>query len=196
MLRCVAIVAMASSLSCSSGSHASCTAVAPCGGNLVGTWKLQDSCSSSTSTVSCGTNHTAFSENLNGTITFNSDMTYALSSGGDETITLTIPLSCFTNTGTTTDLACTGVRSGPSSLPGPGTCTVSGSNCDCHMDEPLPNVTESGTYGLSGSMITTTPSNGDGTNSTVGYCVSGDTLSIGGAAVVGVSGEQITATRQ
>jgi hypothetical protein len=121
-------------------------------------------------------------------------MTYALSVGGDEIATFTTPLSCFAGTGADPNLACTGAQNGSPTRAAVGTCTVSGSNCDCQWQGTLTNVAVSGTYSVSGSQITTTPSGGGGPGS-MGYCVSGDTLYIEGPAV-DVPGGQITATRQ
>ncbi len=133
---------------------------------------------------------------VSGALTFNADMTYTITSSGSYTETLTLPLSCFPDSGAA--LACTGVQMGGTAGAGSGgimgSCAISDSNCVCTL--PVPSTaTESGTYSISGSMLTTTPTGGSG-SMTDSYCASGNTLHLSGT-VSGVMGtQQVVATKQ
>ncbi|HTB73145.1 MAG TPA: lipocalin family protein, partial [Polyangiaceae bacterium] len=107
----------------------------------------------------------------------------------------TIPLSCFPASGAA--VACTGIQMGGAEdggTGGVGSCVISNSNCVCTLAVPSTG-TESGTYEISGSTLTTTPSGGSG-STTNSYCVSGNTLHLSGT-VSGVMGtQQVVATKQ
>jgi hypothetical protein len=203
MLRSLAVLVTGLSLGCSSsstGGSADCASVAPCGGNLLGSWTVDESCASSSAEIvpggCAGETAQVTASNVSGALTFNADMTYTLTSSGSYTETLTIPLSCFPPSGAT--VACTGINMGGTEDAGTGgimgSCAISNSNCVCTVPAPS-TATESGTYSISGSMVTTTPTGGSG-SMTDSYCVSGNTLHLSGT-VSGVMGtQQVVATKQ
>jgi hypothetical protein len=104
------ILAAGALVSCSSSSGSgsssgdnSCGVVAPCGGNVVGTWKASDVCiSGATKTVMMGTGCTATtsaSPSVSGTATFNSDGTFTSTTAIVITTTIDIPAACLAQLG-------------------------------------------------------------------------------------------------
>jgi hypothetical protein len=193
--------------SSSSGSGAagadSCGKVAPCGGDLVGTWTVVDACSGAT-TASSGSpiascpNATAQVGNVSasGTATFNADMTYSVSITESGSETLVVPTSCLTSGTTTvtcTDLATTlnGVLGADDAGAATTSCTASGSSCDCTITLAGTSDNETGTYSISGDTVTTVPTAAPGTTASTGggsYCVQGSDLHLISMAMTGTGG--------
>jgi|HubBroStandDraft_2_1064218.scaffolds.fasta_scaffold584693_1 hypothetical protein len=190
--------------SSSSGSGAdSCGKVAPCGGNIVGTWKVVDACTGSTSgssgspISSCPSATTQVGNvNASGTATFNADMTYSVSVTESASETLDIPMSCLSSgTGTTVtcaDLATSlGTALGGDDAGATTTCTTSGSSCNCTVTLAGMTDNETGTYSISGDTVTTTPTAAPGTTVSTGggsYCVQGSDLHLIAMAMTGPAG--------
>lgn len=163
-----------------SGNTSNCGKVAACGGNVVGTWKVADSCiTSSTASMpntSCpGETLQVASFQASGTLTLNADMTYTTALSTAATLQLVEPLSCLSS-GTVTatcDQLAMGLNAADA---GSANCTTSGMNCNCTSTFSQPTTTQTGTYSLSGTTVTITPANG--TASTDSYCVQGSTLHV------------------
>jgi hypothetical protein len=156
------------------GGGGNCGKVSPCGGNIVGSWKITNSCVTNSTINPMNTSCPGETGKVNsfdyGTATFNADGTYSTSTGGSASETLTIPKSCVsTITCDQLTMALNNTDGGAS-----GTCVTSGSNCDCTFAISAQTSTETGTYTTSGTSITTTPASG--TAGTNGYCVQGSTL--------------------
>jgi hypothetical protein len=170
-------------LGCSSsnGASGSCGKVSPCGGDVVGTWKIVDSCeegsSLSTANSSCPSETgQVTSMSASGTATFNSDMTYALSLTESFSETLSVPMSCLSMGGITVtcDELTTALGGLLESDGGTTTnCTASGSGCDCNISLSGLTTNDMGTYTVSGNTLTTTSTTSPGTTGGGDYCVQG-----------------------
>ena len=192
--------------SSSSGSGAgadSCGKVAPCGGDIVGTWKVVDTCTegtlaSSGSPIASCPSATAQVGNLSasGTATFNADMTYSVALSESASETIDVPMSCLSSGGTTVTCADLATSLG-TALGGDdagsttATCATSGSSCNCTITVGGMTDNETGTYSISGDTVTTTPTAAPGTTvSTRGgsYCVQGSDLHLISMAMTGPAG--------
>jgi hypothetical protein len=176
--------------SSSDGAAGSCGKVSPCGGSIVGTWKIQDACANSASApladMECsGETLQIGSLNASGTVTFNADMTYTVSVNESFSETLNTPTTCLTMGGATvscSDLSAT-ASAAAMGLDGGMTkasCATAGSNCACTITASNEVDNETGTYTLSGNTFTTTPtgSMSSSMSSSTGYCVQGNTLHV------------------
>jgi hypothetical protein len=164
---------------CGGGSSSggdSCGTVAPCGGNVVGTWKASDVCvtGETTSVTMAGcTATTTASPHVSGTATFNKDGTFSTDTTIDITTTISIPASCLAQLAGASCaeigllISATAEDAGASS----SCVSASGGGCTCTLvDNGAPSAS-AGTYTISGSSITTTDSTGASAPSTGSYCV-------------------------
>jgi hypothetical protein len=156
------------------GSGASCPSVSPCGGNIVGTWKVTQSCVTATDDLgSTGNGCTGASAVLDftysGTLTYNADLTLDSTINASEAVHEHFPSGCMPF-GLTCDQA------GRSAMDaGTGSCSTDaqgGCNCDL-MTTPAASA-PAGTYSVSGNRLTSTTS--AGSTSTGSYCVQGGVL--------------------
>jgi hypothetical protein len=187
MVRC-AWVALAMTLAgCGgqqSGGGGSCDPASPCGGNIVGTWRVVNSCASSASSALPGSSCsgatlrvTAFQ--ASGEVVFNADMTYSSSLTATATESLTEPMSCLSAGGgtVTCDQFAMSLMAGVQQQVGAGaaqvSCASSGSACDCSTALTL-TANQMATYTLSGNTYSL--SNSSGTRGGGSYCVQGSTL--------------------
>ena len=213
---CAALAASLVGLGACSGSSSdaagSCGKVAPCGGNIVGTWKVVTTCSNASApsglmTGCAGETVSSSSTSASGTFTFNADMTYSVSISESNSETVTIPTSCFTSQGGVS-VSCSELGqvfgAGTSSSDAGGLsvmCGTSGSNCSCTIDLSVQNANGSGTYSTSGSNLTIVAANGSGMGNVDGYCVSGNTLHLiasandGGTTGTAFAGGDVVLTR-
>jgi hypothetical protein len=166
------------------GDAASCGQVAPCGGDVVGSWTAAGSCFDGDGFLAyvlvafapgcpAGTTPTLTSSNANRALSasFAADGTYSGSSTWSGAIDFDVPAACLGGA-TCDDLA---VAVGRMVDPGNGVvaATCAGTTtCACSVTEGG-TATESGTYTTSGSTLETTSAGG--VNDTP-YCVSGDLL--------------------
>lgn len=151
----------------SNGSPAGCLKFQPCGGDVVGTWNLLGACHSATLLsdlttelqASCpGASVSVYDIDISGTITFNTDLTYASNVNEMLKVTETLPLACLGFA------SCAEVTS--ASAESTVTCTGT-TTCTCHV-VASPAGTETGTYTTSGTNLTIA---GPNTNETDAYCV-------------------------
>lgn len=199
----VALVACSSS----NGGNDSCGQVSPCGGSLVGTWKIVAGCANTSSSTipanqACpGESVGSESVSASGTVTFNSDGTYAVTSTLGSSVTITVPTSCLTSG--SVSISCSDLGSTLGGAIGDAgdttSCTMSGSACACTVSQPAQTVTEMGTYTTADDSFTATPSSSSTGNTmagTNGYCVQGNTLHVlAGGADAGTSVD-LVATKQ
>jgi hypothetical protein len=157
---------------------AGCEAVVPCGGAVVGTWKIESGCLR-TDVPSTGSVCQPFT--VVGAPSFVGE--FALESTGSYSSVVTITSSskgtystaCLVQMGVT----CSQLNSAFAQPAGvqTGTCTSSPSgDCDCSVDFRSTS-TEQGAYSMSGSTLTMTPQ-GSASPTVADYCVQGNTLRI------------------
>ena len=170
----------------------SCGSVAPCGGDITGTWTIASIClpnSSAASVGTCaGTTLQVDSANIKGTLTFSAGTYEESVTGGSVVETVTEPMTCLNGT------ACASVSGTSGNVS--GVCAVSGANCVCTATVTETVAATSGTYSIAGSMITVSSSNAAETD---GYCVQGNTLTVFGsvATMMTLSGTaELVLTRQ
>jgi hypothetical protein len=167
---------------------ASCNQNAACGGDIVGTWAIAETCNVVASPEGMGFcpqlqfSVRAFRET--GTFTYGADGTATL----DVTIVATfeevLPPTCLQ-----APLTCEAIDASiqdqlaqPDSMYESGGCTsVASGNCECTFSADR-MVTSSATYATAGSMLTHTA---NGTSGTSSYCVSGSTLIMSSPSTTG-----------
>lgn len=168
----------------SAGASDSCGKLEPCGGSVVGSWKLTDGCANSaaldsefasstcpTATASLG------SVSSSGTLTFNADMTYTMTNAAiDATLDIGLPSTCLSGA------SCAELGSALSAEGLTGSCTGS-SSCACSATQtsfvsPSGTNDDTGTYTLSGQTIVLTSSDANADTMTMDYCVQGTFLHI------------------
>jgi hypothetical protein len=172
------------------GPVTACGKVQPCGGDVIGQWTFTDVCQ--------GLEHEAavaatFAERaadswcvgqtlvgqdpaVSGSYAFDTDGNYTLMLVVGGTIDINLPTSCLA--GLTCDDTTVGLQAqiddGSYPMPHVTAIACSGSSscvCRATIDSPRP---ESGTYTLSGNVLSLTPSGGTTRNQS--YCVAGKTL--------------------
>jgi hypothetical protein len=175
-------------LGCGGSSGGSCDTVAACGGDIVGTWKVRDSCIDGLSGQSIsGLGNTCPSASahvsnvtVTGTMTFKADKTVTSSGMIAETVDVTLPASCLTQQGVT--ITCdqlnqvsksvnvSGSDAGVSA-PALNCHNASGGGCTCSESVTVPFMSAQ-TYSTSGTTLTLQGSS----TRTEDYCVQGNTL--------------------
>jgi hypothetical protein len=160
----VATITLATLLStCGGGSKTivggMCADVSPCGGSLVGTWTIQGICETS-AVFTGGADCTAATvdgsmRSTSGSIVFNDDQTYTVSSSEGGSLKFRVPLPCAP----APDCNSLAGMIGPSPPAGMTTCATADGNCDCTLTFNVPLThDDSGTYTTSGDALTLTSS--------------------------------------
>ena len=186
---CVAVVG--AFFGCSSSSNGgtgagleppACTNPGACGGNIVGSWSVTNLCGADATgmqtgiLMNCPTSSATGMSGATGTLTFNGDSTYSAvltSSGGGTDV---FPKSCLN--GATCAQIQQAIMSDPTAQDFSSiTCTDDGTNCNCTFVLTPKMSNEVGTYSISGSTVTTTPTSG-GTPGASVYCVNGTELAL------------------
>lgn len=159
------------------GSGASCATKTACGGNVVGTWTIASQCVDvSVDAICAGGRLDPAGLTVTGTVTYNSDLTYTLTTQTKGTQKLTLPKACLTSGGMTSSCAEVGsmvtdpLYSGVTAT----VCSSLSADCQCSVDVDTQQTMESGTYAATGTVITHTPANGMPSDSD--YCVNGAEL--------------------
>jgi hypothetical protein len=163
---------------CGDKAAGSCGKVAPCGGDVVGSWTISGACANAMSLAmqvvpNCPTaTATASSIHATGSATFNMDLTYTLS----ETLTVsasgTVPAECLVYAGLTLtcaqfdELIQAYIASDPSMVQ--SAHCAGGMTCSCSFVLAPQTRTETGTYYTSGTALTTLTNT---TGSVTDYCV-------------------------
>lgn len=187
-----------------------CGKVQPCGGNLVGQWKVGGSCVNQAAfSMQVGAAFAEFcpsatvdSPNFgaSGTLAFNADMTYALMVTTTGSFKMNIPSSCLAGA------TCAQLDAILKADPPPNTqsiaCSGSGT-CVCTAVLAPMMANETGTYSTAGTVVTTTPASGASPDA-VEYCVQGTeghflsvdrTMNMGAMGQVTIN-QDIVATKQ
>ncbi len=174
-LLAVTVMSCGSSTGGTSG-NGTCGQVEPCNGPVVGTWKAAAACATAgfvmnlQGTCPAGT-ISGVTATQSGTYTFNADLTYSIAVTGQLSYDAANPASC--NPG---GMSCAALAAAESALSG-GTLTCTGSgSCNC-QGSFAETDTETGTYSVSGTVITLVNSAG-GYTLQQSYCVQGNTLHI------------------
>ena len=186
-------------------SGATCSPTVPCGGNLVGTWKLVSACGSITSGA-CPPSQSIDVQTTwtDATYVFTADGNFTWSGSGSTTETIRYPVGCLSivvDAGVAEVCAAyqsliqTTIQNADAGTPITNitsyTCTMQGNEaCLCHEVITFPTAqTQTGTYTVSGSQFTVTITGGTidagtsgATPSVTDYCVSGNTLTIRGTS--------------
>ena len=160
------------------GGSASCPTVSPCGGNIVGTWKVTQTCITETADLSnecTGGAGTSASANValmfSGTVTYNADGTYTSALTGTDMGQEHYSSGCA-------PLGLTCAQIGQEVIDGGSvSCsTDTAGTCNCDSVVPLTSTNNTpGTYSTSGDTLTTTPGS---MPSGASYCVQGSVLYI------------------
>ena len=155
-----------------------------CGGNIVGTWHPVTVCGS-TQSSSSGCQGETSSGNLNtsGSVVFNSDGTFSINETVSGTATDTFPKSCLPQFQSCDQVAAFVSATGPMASCS-GDISVS---CTCQVTLKEMTVTANGTYTTSGSTVTLMQQGSSGGNP-ASYCVQGNTLTVTGIGMGGMSG--------
>jgi hypothetical protein len=138
-----------------------CAEVQPCGGSLPGTWTIQAICETPTSFtggLECSAAMIDGSMRVtSGTIAFNDDMTYSLSSQEYGTLKFQIPLPCSQSVDCNSYAALIQPRP-PKAMTA---CATVNGICDCTLTFNVPlDRNDDGTYSTSGDALTLTSSSG------------------------------------
>jgi len=164
----------------SAGGDASCGKVAPCGGDVVGTWKITKSCADSAAIIAAvseicpAATVQSIDVQTTGTFSFNADGTYTegVTTGGSATVF--IPSSCLVQGGITytcslVTLALTVMKpAGVDSI----SCSDASGGCDCKVVPSTLVRNQAGTYTTTDNTYTTSPAEGTPVESS--YCVQGN----------------------
>ncbi len=197
MLRWLALTVGAVSLlvaACSGSSGTSCGAVAPCGGDVVGSWAITSSCLSpsgmfatekqafftqfcaggaggTTDAGSSAVKNDVASASWTGTWSFNGTMSYTVSilATVHETFSCDDGEAC-----TALDTEIKAAQANYATLQSAGCSAGGGGGCTCSVEWSSLN-NEAGTYGSSGTALSLAPAGGLPT-AQIGYCVQGDTM--------------------
>jgi hypothetical protein len=175
------------------GTPSNCGKVAPCGGDIVGAWKVIDACPTGSGTVpNCpGATVKVSSIRVTGTVEFNMDKTYSDTLTESLSETLTLPNSCLMALGVTCAEQAAILMNGT-------TCTTSGSDCVCTI-KPNQTTMVTGTYTLAGNTVTTTSNASPTSASSTGsadYCVQGSLLHLISTPMGGGAGQEIVAMKE
>jgi hypothetical protein len=159
----------------SGGSRATCGAVSACGGDIIGSWKVIDSCLTTNQDLSsvagpgCTGASALWAFTYTGTLTYNGDGTFDSTIMGSATIHEQFPSGCnpFGNT-------CAQDTQPPTDAGASSTCsTDTTGSCTCDVVTAVTAATPTGTYSVSGTTLTTVQA---GNTSTLSYCVQGGFL--------------------
>lgn len=164
---------------CGGGGGEICANAPGCGGDVVGTWRITSACLSvmlSFSSPSCPTQTASGSAvGAEGTVTYNSGLTYTSNTAFTGTITSIVPPECLVVNGS--PVTCDWLDQQNQAHPTAGvTVRCSGSPCTCTETFTPTLKTQMGTYTTSARVLTETPAGGTGDQSD--YCVVGTTMTV------------------
>jgi hypothetical protein len=173
------------------GVGAACTEFTACGGSLLGTWQLANTCffmppaasGCADETVDAATFHES------GSYVFNSDLTYSASVIPSGTLGFTMPQSCTPAQPIATTCAVfnstySSLVSQPGSPYASAGCAASGTDCVCTFTFNGQTVSATGTYVVGTDTVTLTRA-GSTTSTTNNFCVQGTALSLDAVSLVG-----------
>jgi len=193
---CVLAGVAAVASGCGSGAKstpANCDQVQPCGGDVVGTWKVDGACANAAQeNIELQTTATCAGEvldgaalNVSGSVTFNADLSYTISSWQKTAVLAeTAPLSCLPAS------SCASVSAGAGATAQFTCVDASGGKCNCTLIYPDMFSADVGTYAISGETVNLT---GAQSADSFPYCVEGPRLHLLTVSTtrVGPNGEAI-----
>jgi len=178
----------------------SCLKVAPCGGDLVGEWRLEAICvqratleASFAASIAGGFCPTqtlgAVTRGVSGSLVMNADLTFTMTGTLTGSTDFTVPASCLTGTNCAAVNASlqAEIASHPEVVS--GSCS-GGASCLCHQVLSVP-FAGSGTYSTAGSTLTA-----DAPLNNSQYCVQGNTVHFLASTMPGLMDEDLVAVRQ
>jgi len=182
-----------------STSGALCSATPACGGDVVGTWTISDSCVRFAIDLgsSCAGLTAAGTVTYSGSATYNADLTYTQTATTGATFQYQFPAACVLGNCAQTQSSLMSSGAGLTNI----ACRAAASGgCTCDATVPSSQSGETGIYGISGGVLSTTHA---GTTDQTNYCVTGATMQQrpsdmavgGGAAPTSVTGA-IALTKQ
>jgi hypothetical protein len=190
----VAAIMSVTSLACGGGSsNGSCGTFTPCGGSVVGTWKITSACVSTADAgvpkadAACSMASGSPNMKYDGTFTFRTDGTYTadLALSGSET--LTYSAGCFSGAYSCSTIDSVFKNPGTADAGVSGSCTSGSSgSCTCSETFDINPTSTNGTYTTSDSAITTTSGSNSSPESS-DYCVQGNTLTLRSSSSSGQS---------
>jgi hypothetical protein len=158
------------------GRSASCATVSPCGGDIVGTWKVTQSCVTATADLSsvCAGASGELAYMFSGTVTYNADRTYTSALSATVIADEHYPSGCAPFGLTCAQLEQSGREAIDAGKITSYSCSTDAAGaCNCESVIPETSSNTPGTYSTSGGMLGTTAG---GMTSTDSYCVQGGVL--------------------
>jgi hypothetical protein len=173
-----------------------CGRVQPCGGDVVGDWTFTEDCNSAAHVAAIEADFAKMAEPTwcaiqklvgiaplaSGSVRFGADGTYALDLVFGGTLDINYPASCLIGASCdeTTAMLQAQIDAGTYPVPSVSSISCSGSSsCLCRATVDSPQ-SESGTYGISGSVLTLTAASGAVTNES--FCIDGSALHLLGTS--------------
>lgn len=165
---------------CGDSSASSCGPFMGCGGNVVGTWQIKETCASQSQSFAVDFCPTATADTsgivLEGSVTFKADMTYTSSVATKGSFALSLPSSCLSFGGQMVTCAQVDQQAKadamkPDSEFSAAQCSTSSSGCSCRLTLKGQTDMASGTWSTTGNLLKLN-------NETNEYCVSGSTLHV------------------
>lgn len=160
-----------------SSSAFNCSAPPPgCGGDVVGTWQIEQSCIATlVGTASCpGLTADGTGLTQTGRVTYGADLSYSSTTSISGTLKTVYPSSC-TSGYSCDDLATALSAASPSGYSAPN-CTTLSNGCACTFQVSDQTSVETGTYALNGNVLTQHRSSG--TSIDIDYCVRDRSLTL------------------
>jgi hypothetical protein len=192
----VGLLAALAAAGCGS-SGGTCSNAAACGGDIVGTWTITSSCVSESGSMfdSQCPSATVRSSGLTitGSVTYNADGTYSLTSSTAGSLYITLPPSCLVSNGVT--VTCDQLNQVFLSNPTPGLTVNCTGSSSCACTETIANQTssETGTYTTTAAgLLTDTPTGA--TADQTDYCVKGTTMTQSPHAGSAMMGQNVSGT--
>ena len=190
----VAAIMSVTSLACGGGSsNSSCGAFTPCGGAVLGTWKVANLCTSTADAgapkadAACSTTTSNPNMKYGGTFTFRNDGTYTANLAVSGSQTLTYSAGCFNGAYSCSTIDSVFKNPGTADAGLSGSCTsASSGNCACNETMNAQMMPIEGTYTTSGSTVTMTSGSGSSPEPS-DFCVQGNTLTLRGSSSSGES---------
>jgi hypothetical protein len=168
-----------------SSSGRACPVPAACGGNIVGAWRVTDSCLSSPKVLDLdcpGASATISNVTFSGTVVFGEDGTEVTTGHESSTVRYSFPTSCLKPACADAAASLSNTTAGNGAKLSGVSCSSSGDQCVC-TGSANGAVDDHDTYTVNGNQITTVDGS-DGSVTTESYCVQGNELTESGSGVV------------
>jgi hypothetical protein len=174
-----------------SSGGASCGTFTPCGGSVVGTWKVTTLCLDFTTSTSTTCPDESVSEAIqpSGTITFTSSGTYSVAVVMNGSAKFGYPSTCLGNLGMTCAQIDSALQKEGATDAGVSGSCASGAAGSCTCSEKVTNAasSETGTYTTTGSSIAMISSSSTSSQEPTEYCVQGNKLTLHSTNTAGSS---------